>query len=95
MQRNATEIRLDEELRRAKSFLNLEKVRALIFEFDAHASRTYITAMLTAFDSNVDDVDQSLLQIFQDAWNYFPHRFLDGRCPAEVFDELAGNDQSV
>jgi hypothetical protein len=27
--------------------------------------------------------------VIQDAWNYFPHRFLNGRCPAEVMAELS------
>ena len=91
MRRKATEMRLDEELRRANSFLDLRQVMALIFEADAQAFRSYLEAMLTAFDRDVDDVDQSLLQLFQDAWNLFPHRFLDGRCPAERFDQLGGN----
>lgn len=93
--RKAIEMRLDDELRRANSFLTLGQVMALVFEADAQASRSYLEAMLTAFDTDVDDVDQSLLQLFQDAWNFFPHRFLDGRCPAELFDELGGNSASL
>ncbi len=95
MRRTATEMRLDEELRRAKSFLNLRQVMAFTFEADAKGNRTYLEFMLTAFDCDVDDVDQSLLQLFQDAWNFFPHRFLDGRCPAELFDELGGNSERL
>jgi hypothetical protein len=45
--------------------------------------------MLAALDCDVDDIDERELRIIQDAWNYFPHRFLNGRCPAEVFDTLA------
>lgn len=30
------------------------------------------------------EVDGTILQLIQDAWNYLPHRFLDGRCPAEA-----------
>ena len=93
--RKATEMRLDEELRRANSVLTLQQVMAFTFESDPQGHRAYLELMLTAFDTDVDDVDQSLLQLFQDAWNFFPHRFLDGRCPAELFDELGGNSASL
>lgn len=93
--RTTTEMQLDEELRRVKSVLNVGQVTALIFESAAQEFRSYVDAMLTAFDRDVDNVDESLLRVIQDAWNYFPHRFLDGRCPAEVFDELAGNKENV
>lgn len=92
IRRKATEMRLGDELRRANSFLTLGQVMALIFESDAQDFRRYLEAMLTAFDR---DVDESLLQVFQDAWNFFPHRFLDGRCPAELFDELGGNSECL
>jgi hypothetical protein len=93
--RKATEMRLDKELRRANSFLNLRQVMAFTFESDAQGHRTHLELMLTAFNRDVDDVDQSLLQLLQDVWNFFPHRFLDGRCPAERFNELGGNSEQL
>ncbi|PIZ76189.1 hypothetical protein COY05_02285 [Candidatus Peregrinibacteria bacterium CG_4_10_14_0_2_um_filter_38_24] len=38
------------------------------------------------------DIDElnNLMQIFVDAWNYFPHKFLKGRSPAELFHETYG-----
>jgi hypothetical protein len=95
MSRKLTEMRLDEELRRARSFLSLRQAMALVFEADAPQFRTYLSAMLTAFDCDVDDADDALLQVIRDAWNFFPHRFLDGRCPAEVFDGLAADNKNV
>jgi hypothetical protein len=91
MRRKATEMRLGDELRRANSFLNLGQVMAFTSESNVQWHRTHLELMLTAFNCDVDDVDQSLLQLLQDVWNFFPHRFLDGRCPAELFDELGGN----
>ena len=27
---------------------------------------------------------ETVLYIINDAWNYFPHKVLDGRCPMEI-----------
>lgn len=38
------------------------------------------------------DVDElnNLMQVFVDAWNYFPHKSLKGKSPAELFHETYG-----
>ncbi len=79
-----TEFRLEQLLNDAESVVTIDKVKALVFEADNEDFRTYLAAMLSAIDSDVDDVEQAALQVIQDAWNYFPHRSLNGRCPAEV-----------
>jgi hypothetical protein len=94
--REHTEMELQRQLKNTASFLNVEKVRALVFESDASMARTFLSAMLTAFDCDIDTLDRELLYLIQDAWDYFPHRFLQGRCPAETMialfqDELPRN----
>jgi hypothetical protein len=70
------------------SAVSVESIRDLIFEATPADNSSYLRAMLAALDCDVDDIDERELRIIQDAWNYFPHRFLNGRCPAEVFDTL-------
>jgi hypothetical protein len=82
--REVTERQLYDRLQKAGSFLNVEKVMALVFECDASGARIFLSAMLTAFDCDVPTADKELLYLIQDAWDYFPHRFLQGRCPAEL-----------
>jgi hypothetical protein len=82
--RELTERLLNDRLQNAGSFLNVEKVMALVFESDASGAHIFLSAMLTAFDCDVANADNELLYLIQDAWNYFPHRFLQGRCPAEL-----------
>jgi hypothetical protein len=72
----------------AESSVTFAKVKALIFEADTTDLNTYVAAMcaeLRCYD--IYDTDGTLLEIIQDAWNYFPHRFLDGRCPVEIMIE--------
>jgi len=70
------------------SSVPFESIRDLIFEATPADNSPYLRATLAALDCDVDDIDERELRIIQDAWNYFPHRFLNGRCPAEVFDTL-------
>jgi hypothetical protein len=86
--REHTERELQRQLENARSFLNVQKVMALVFDSDTSMARTFLSAMLTAFDCDVETLDVELLYLIQDAWDYFPHRFLQGRCPAEVMTYL-------
>ena len=83
-----TEERLVRILADADSTITVDKVRNLIFEADISDFRVYLTAMLSALGcDDIDSIDESELQVIQDAWNYFPHRTLNGRCPAEIMAE--------
>ena len=85
--RALTEERLVGLLQGAESSVTLDTVVALIFEGEVPDFRAYVTAMLSALNCDVDDVDDAAVEVIQDAWNYLPHRFLNGRCPAEVMME--------
>jgi hypothetical protein len=82
--REITENHMHRALQKADSFLNVEKVMCLVFESDASAAPAFLSAMLTAFDCDVATANSEILYLIQDAWNYFPHRFLQGQCPAEL-----------
>ena len=84
MHRRMTEKKLQQQLQRTKSFLYVKKVMALVFEIDLSDFRTFLAAMLTALDCDIESADADTIQLIQDTWNYFPHRELDGYCPAEV-----------
>jgi hypothetical protein len=67
----------------------VDDIKQLILEHDGttHPSECFAD-MIPLFRASKDDLD-SLLPVIQDAWNYFPHRSLGGRCPAEVMVDLA------
>lgn len=92
--RKRTEIELHHQLQCANSFLDVQKVMALVFEMDSSGLRTFLAAMLTAFTCDIDDADEDTVQVIQDSWNYFPHRSFNGRCPAEVMDEMMREDDA-
>jgi hypothetical protein len=94
--RELTKNHMHRALQKAGSLLNVEKVMCLVFESDASAAPTFLSAMLTAFDCDVATADSEILYLIQDAWNYFPHRFLQGQCPAELrvglFEDQLGEE---
>ena len=84
-----TEERVQHLLDNVENAASLDTIKALIYDFDEGDFKLYLFALLKAFRfDSIDDVDQDTLQVIQDAWNYFPHRFLNGRCPAEVMADL-------
>ena len=72
-----------------QSEATVEDVKQLILEHDGktHPSECFVD-LIELFRAEAADVN-SLLPVIQDAWNYFPHRSLGGRCPAEVMVDLA------
>jgi hypothetical protein len=61
----------------------------LVFEYQPRSFETYVAQLFSLFDSLPNRIDpDTLLPVVQDAWNYFPHRSLDGQCPAELFLKL-------
>ena len=80
--RTLTEERLSALLIRAGRPTTLDAIKIIIFD-EGHAKLSaYITKMLDLFKSSDIDID-TILPVLQDAWNYLPHRSLDGKSPAE------------
>jgi len=84
-----TEERVQHLLDNVDNAASLDTIKTVIYEFASEDFQLYLITMLKAFRyDDIDDVDEATLQVIQDAWNYFPHRFLNGRCPAEVMAAL-------
>jgi len=85
-----TEERIQHLLDNVENAASLDTIKGLIYDFESDDFKLYLFVMMKAFRcKDIDDVDEATLQVIQDAWNYFPHRFLNGRCPAEVMAELS------
>jgi hypothetical protein len=76
-------------LRRFGSEATAEDITQMILEHDETMSPSECLAnLIMLFNASENDLD-SLLPVVQEAWNYFPHRSLHGRCPAEVMTGVA------
>lgn len=88
--RMLTEERVQHLLDNVENAASLDTIKKIIYDFASKDFQLYVLAMLKAFRyDDIDDVGAATLQVIQDAWNYFPHRFLNGRCPVEVMAELS------
>ena len=88
MYRMLAEDQLAYLLEDAESAVTIHNVKSLIFEADTSDFHAYLKAMLSAIDrEDIDRIDDEEIQVIQDAWNYFPHRALGGKCPAEIMAE--------
>src|SRR6476660_1204488 len=87
--------RLSDLLQESEVGLPLDAVQNLIFEYNHARFKTYVAQMLALFRSAGHLADEdAVVAVIQDAWNYFPHRSLNGRCPAEVMADLLNQAQS-
>ena len=79
--REEIEKELLELLEETKSDFGLEDIKEVIFNEDGQDDLTKVIAM---FDCGQGLSEMSaILEVINDAWNYFPHKCLDGLCPME------------
>jgi len=65
-----------------KSDFTLDHVKDIIYNEDGQDALTDAVAM---FDNGQGGIElQDVLDILNDAWNYFPHKIIGGLSPAEV-----------
>jgi hypothetical protein len=84
--RAKSEARVSSLLAQARSSATLEDIRTVILNdsLSVHPS-VYLGKLARMFKTPQNSVDLCLVfPVIQDAWNYFPHRSLEGRCPAEL-----------
>lgn len=68
-------------LKKTKSHFSLEHVKDVIFHEEENDDMNKIVAM---FDRGGDVSELSnILELATDAWNYFPHKTLNGLSPAD------------
>ena len=79
--RREIEQELLEMLKQTKSDFTLNHIKQIIYDEDGQDSLTDIIAM---FERGGDASELSnILELVNDAWNYFPHGILGGVSPAE------------
>ena len=84
--RESIERRLALALRLAHSDLTVEDYKRAIFNGpDASNIQAYMLEALDILGYDIDSATDEIVSLIQDAWNYFPHHSLNGKCPAELF----------
>lgn len=79
--RKDVESELSKMLKATKSDFCLEDIKDVIYHEDGQDSLTDIIAM---FDNGQNPLQlENVLEIVNKAWNYFPHKILNGLSPAE------------
>lgn len=83
--RKEVEKKLQELLKTTRSSFNLEDIKDIIYNENGHESLKDIIAI---FDTGQNMLKiEDILQTVNDAWNYFPHKTLEGLSPTEKFME--------
>ena len=80
-QRKEIETELSELLKETVSDFGLQDIKDIIYNEKDQDDLTQVTAM---FDCGQGAIEMStILELVNDAWNYFPHKTLSGLCPME------------
>ena len=81
IKRKEIENELENKLREIKSNFDVEYIKQIIFEEDGTDD---LTDIIMLFDTGQGAIElQDVLETVNEAWNYFPHKILDGLSPAE------------
>lgn len=81
MKRKEIENELENKLKEVESDFDVEYIKQIIFEENGTDD---LTDIIMLFDTGQGAVElQDALEIVNEAWNYFPHKILDGLSPAE------------
>ena len=87
--RKEIEKELLDMLKETKSDFGLEDIKEIIYNEDGQDSLMDIIAM---FDTGQDAAElQNVLELVNDAWNYFPHKVIGGLSPSEKLLEYHQN----
>jgi hypothetical protein len=87
--RRIVEARLSDLLDKAQTGLKADAIQSLVFDYHHTRSDAYAAQMLSLFASSKSPLDDDeVISVTRDAWNYFPHRSLMGRCPAELLGDM-------
>ncbi|MDD2731865.1 MAG: hypothetical protein PHI53_01565 [Candidatus Pacebacteria bacterium] len=79
--RKEIEKELLEMLNKTKSDFGLEDIKEIIYDEENVDDLTHI---ITMFDTGHSFEElENILNLVNDAWNHFPHKALNGLCPAE------------
>ena len=79
-----------------KAYLDLSEKHPFLPPFDDFIGRIYLEKRAESFLDILetlfksDEAKEAIVnnnQLFQDVWNFFPHKILRGKCPAESFQK--------
>ena len=86
--RKEIEKELLDMLKETKSDFGLDHIKEIIYNEDGQDSLTDIIAMFDTVQGAAKL--QNVLELVNDAWNYFPHKVLGGISPAEKLLDYRG-----
>ncbi len=89
--RKEIEQELLEMLKETKSDFRLDDIKEIIYNEEGQDDLTDIIAMFDAGQGLIEL--ENVLELVNDAWNYFPHKIIGGLSPAEKLlkDHLSRN----
>ncbi len=90
--RKEIEEELLEMLKETKSDFGLEDIKEIIYNEDGQDGLTDVIAMFDIGQSAAEL--QNVLELVNDAWNYFPHKIIGGLSPAEKLLEYQKLDKN-
>lgn len=82
--RKEIEEELSELIQKTKSDITLEEIKNIIYE---ETEVDDLNDVIRMFDFGSPYELQNAMEVLNDAWNYFPHKILDGLCPAEIVSQ--------
>ncbi|OGK15575.1 hypothetical protein A2690_02015 [Candidatus Roizmanbacteria bacterium RIFCSPHIGHO2_01_FULL_39_12b] len=68
-------------IKKTKSDITLDEIQDIIYE---ETDFEDLNDIIRAFDMGSPYELQNIIETLNEAWNYFPHRVLNGLCPAEI-----------
>lgn len=71
--------------------LSVEKVKEWIWNEEGdpmQATKDYQMKFINYFTDKAEDIDEmnDIVEIIMNAWNHFPHKSLNGKAPAEMYN---------
>ncbi len=84
------EARIQSLLERAGLNVQVGELQSIVFDYHHTRFKSYCAQLSTMFRTAGISLDEhEVLAAIQDVWNFFPHKSLRGRSPAEIFVGLA------
>ncbi len=84
--RNNIEFQINEIIDSYKIDATFEKIREKVFNENNQKDFNDLSRLFVEKIANLDEIN-AVLQVVNAAWNYFPHRSLNGFCPMEKIIE--------
>lgn len=84
LKRKEIEKELSSLLKKSKSNFTLEEIQDTIYNETEMDDLHHLIRML---DTGSPYELENIMEILNDAWNYFPHKILNGLCPVEILSQ--------